>query len=140
MIVIKFKNFFFKKKLVLILCFLLLLFLFLFEISKTFFLISQIHGFALYIFLLRMGEYIMRTKFAIVYHEINGLSYSIFLYHHYIIRNILQIYNPIDLNSHLILLFETIFIILIYSKIHSIIVGLVLKSKIFKIMDSFFLS
>ena len=59
MIVIKFKSFFFENKLVFILSILLLIFLFLFEISKTFFLISQLHGFALYIFLLRIGEYIM---------------------------------------------------------------------------------
>lgn len=139
MIVIKFKKFFFKNILVLILSFLFLIFLFLFEISKSFFLISQIHGFVLYIFLLRIGEYIMQTKIAKVFHTINGLSYSIFLYHHRIIRDILQIYNPIALISHLVLLYAAIILIIIYSEIHSNIVGFVLKSKIFEIFDSYFL-
>ena len=140
MIVIKFKNFFINNKLIFILSFLLVIFLFLFEISKTFFFISQIHGFALYIFLLPIGEYIMSKKYSKVFHSISGLSYSIFLYHHSIIRDILKIYNPMALNSHLILLCVTIILIFIYSNIHSNTVGFVLKSKIFQILDSFFLN
>ena len=140
MIVIKFKNFFINNKLIFILSFLLVIFLFLFEISKTFFFISQIHGFALYIFLLPIGEYIMSKKYSKVFYSISGLSYSIFLYHHRIIRDILKIYNPMSLNSHFIFLFVVIILIFIYAKIHSNTVDFILKSKIFQILDSFFLN
>ena len=139
MIVIRYKNLFMKNELIFILSFIILIFLFVFKISNTFFLISQIHGFSLYIFLLRIGEYIMTKKYSKIFHVINGLSYSIFLYHHWIIRNILKIYNPVKLYPHLKLLCLTIIIILFNAKFHYNNVNYILKSKIFEILGSFFL-
>ena len=101
--------------------------------------INQIHGFSLYILLIRIGEYIMSKSYSQIFHIISGLSYSVFLYHHWILRNILYIYNPIKLSSHLKLLFKTIIIIIFNAKIHCIIVSFFMKSKLFKILDSFFL-
>lgn len=139
MIVVKYKKFFLKNVIVFIISFLLLIFLFVYKISNTFFLINQIHGFSLYIFLLRIGEFIMSKKYSQIFHIISGLSYSIFLYHHWILRNILHIKNPIELSSHLKLLFITIIIIIFYAKIHCIIISYVMKSKIFEILDTIFL-
>ena len=130
MIAIKFRKYFFENKFIFIASFLLLIFFFLFEISKTFFLISQIHGFCLYIFLIYTGEYIMSKKFSRIFQTISRLSYSIFLCHHCIIRDILKIFNPINLIFHLILLSITIIIIVICSQILSGIVDYIFKTRI----------
>ena len=140
MLVIKFKRFFMKNTIVLILSLFLSILFFLFQISNTIFLISQLHGFVLYIVLLKLGEFIMNTKYSSIFYTISGLSYSIFLYHHRIIRDILSIYNPIKLNSHLSLLFTTIIIILFFAKMHSNNVDYIIKSKIFVILDRIFLN
>ena len=140
MLVIKFKRFFMKNTIVLILSLFLSILFFLFQISNTIFLISQLHGFVLYIVLLKVGEFIMNTKYSSIFYTISGLSYSIFLYHHRIIRDILSIYNPIKLNSHLSLLFTTIIIILFFAKMHSNNVDYIIKSKIFVILDRIFLN
>ena len=139
MIAIKYKFLFFQNKVVFIISFLMVIVLFIFKISKTFFLISQIHGFALYIVLMQLGEYITSHNYQKIFVIFSKLSYSIFLYHHCIIRDILQIYNPSKLHLHLIMLSISIAIIIMYATIHYNIVNWFIKSKIIKKLDSYLL-
>lgn len=133
--VVKFKYIFFYNNLVFILSFILLIILSVYKINTSFVLFQQVQGFTLYIILLRVGKFIMTTKLAKIFHTISGLSYSIFLYHHRIIRDILMIYNPIEFRSHLKLLGVTIVLILICSKIHLSVINYVLELKIFKLIE-----
>ena len=86
MIVIKFRETFFKNRIVLILSFIILIFLSLFQTKTSFVLFEQIQGFSLYIIFIQIGAFIMSTKSAKIFNTLSCLSYSIFLYHHRIIK------------------------------------------------------
>ena len=101
--------------------------------------IFQIQGFSLFIFLYKIGHYIMETKINAIIEEISNLSYSIFLLQHRFISDILSIHNPEKWYFHLLLLELTITIIIICSKIHLIVVNSVLKSYIFQKLDALFI-
>lgn len=140
MLVIKYKTFFMENIIIFIIALFLSILLFLIKISSSFFLISQLHGFAIYIILLKIGNIIMSKKYSAIFFTLSSLSYSIFLYHHRIIRDILSIYNPEKFILHFILLCTTIIIILFFARMHSNNVDYILKSKIFQILDNFFLN
>jgi len=140
MIALKYKKFFFESKIVFIFSVILLLFLCLFKLNTSFVLIRQIQGFSFYIVLAQIGSFIISKKYSKFFYTISNLSYSIFLYQHRIIRDILGIYNPTKPILHFISLCITFTIIFICSKVHSIILNCILMSKIFEILDSFFLT
>jgi len=140
MIVIKFKKYFFENKLTLIICFILLIFLSIFKINSSFILIRQIQGYALFIILVEIGTYIISKDKTKIFNIISNLSYSIFLYHHRIIKDILKIYNPKEIQLHLMILIEAFILIIICANIHSSILNYIFKSKIFIKFDSFFLN
>ena len=101
--------------------------------------LSQIQGFALFIFLVNLGRYIMICRFNKLFIELGNLSYSIFLYQHQIIRDILSVKNPYQWYFHLILLLLTIVLIIICSKIHLMVVYSIFKSYTFNKIESLFI-
>ena len=136
---IRYNNFYLTNKKTFILSILLLIFLCKIKINFKFpILIYQIQGFSLFIALYQIGQLIMTTKFNIIFNQISILSYSIFLCHHHIILDILSIHNPTEWYIHLMLLLISIILILIYSKIHIMVVDIMLKTDVFKKIDSYF--
>ena len=136
---IRFKNLYLKNKRILVIAFIVFLFLYLYKLN-SFVLISQIQGFSLFILLFHIGGYIMSRKIKLFFIEISNLSFSIFLFQHIIIIDILYLKNPEEWYKHMLLLLLTIIFIIICSKVHLIVVNSFLKSYIFKILDSFFIS
>ena len=128
---IKFKQFYQKNKISLIGAFLIFVLLYFVRIN-SFILIYQIQGFSLFIILFQIGDYIMAKKINYIFIEISNISFSIYLFHHKIIVDILTLNNPDEWYLHLILLQMTILLTLICSKIHSIVVNSLLQSHIFK--------
>lgn len=136
---IRFKTFYLENKKVFIISFLLLILFWKIKINiKPDMIIFQIHGFCFFITLYQLGKYVMSTKLYIIFYEISILSYGIYLYHHKIIYDILLLYNPSEWYYHIILLFFAILLTLICSKIHLMVVNSILKSYLFKKIDSFF--
>jgi len=137
---IRFKNFFLTNKIMFTLSFLILIFLDVVKIKiKFYLLIYQIQGISLYLVLYRIGQYVMGTKYKTIFIEISNLSYSIYLYHHRIIFDILSIYNPTAWYALILLLFIIILLTIICSKIHFMVIDSIIKSYIFKYLDSLFI-
>ena len=139
MLAIKFQFFFFKNKITLIISFLIFLYLYFIKLSR-FILIWQIQGFAFFIILVQIGQYIMLSKYKEPIEYMGKLSYNIFLVHHKIIFKVFGVNNPTEWRLQIILLIITIILTIIWAKILSIIVNEVIKTKIFRKLDSFFLN
>lgn len=137
-ITIKYKYFFFGNYIILLISFIILLSLSIFNITSFFF-VLQIQGYCLYILLINIGQYIMQTKLNIIFKEISILSYNIFLFHHYIILDILHIINPIEWYLHIILLTIVFVLTIIYSKINLMVFTSIIESKPFKKFESLFI-
>ena len=135
--VIKLKNLFFSNIFIFVISSIQLIFLCNVKISSCI-LIHQLQGFSLFIVLLRIGKYIMATRLSIIIQVISNLSYFIFLVHHHIIITIFSLYNPSEWYFHLLLIGAAIILSIIYSKIFSIIVTNIIKSFIFKKLESLF--
>ena len=82
----------------------------------------------------------MKTNIMPIFNAISSLSYSIFLYHHHMIIDILKMHNPKELVCHLKMLCMTLILIIICSKIHFNVVNSMFRIKLFEIIDSFFLN
>lgn len=81
----------------------------------------------------------MLRKISIIFIELSKLSYSIFLFQHQIISDILSLKNPMEWYLHLLLLSLTIILILICSKIHLMVVNSIIENFIFQNIESLFL-
>ena len=138
MLALKLHNLFFKNKIIFIISFIVLIFLCLIRISR-FVLIFQIQGFSLFIVLIQIGEFLMLTRFKIIFKEISILSYNIFLFQHKIILEILSINNPTKWYLHLILLGVTIILTILCAKILFLVVNNILKSYYFRKIESKFI-
>ena len=140
MISMKFKKFYFNNSFALIFSLLLLVFLSKVKIYiNAFILVFQLQSFSLYILLMQTGIYIMSKKYAGIFHKISKISLSIYLIHHRLIINILELKNPFEWYLHLSLLTLTVLLTIICSKIHLMVVDYVIKSYLFEKLDSFFL-
>ena len=137
MIVIKGKDLFFKKQFFFI-SIILFIYFYYFKLFQ-FVLIRQIQGFCLYISLIHIGKYAMKTKLKIIFTEISKLSYNIFLFQHIIILDILGVRNPVEWHIHIILLLITILLTIICARVLYIVVKDITESIIFKKIESFFL-
>lgn len=138
MLALKLNILFFKNKIIFIISFFVLIFLCLIRISK-FTLIYQIQGFALFIVLIYIGEFLMLTRFKMIFKEISILSYNIFLFQHRIILEILSVNNPTKWYLHLILLGITIILTILCAKILFLVVNNFFKSYYFKKFESKFI-
>ena len=133
MLRIKFYNIFFKCKVAFIISLFIFIFLFLKRIANII-LIFQIQGFALFIILVQIRYKIMKYRIKSIFIELSNLSYNIFLFHHAIIRDILDIKNPTDLYLVLMLLIIIIILIIILSKILYIIVKIILNTNFLQLL------
>ena len=81
----------------------------------------------------------MDSKINFIIEEISNLSYNIFLFHHKLINDVFSIFEPRKCNVHLLLLALTTSLIIICSKIHSIVINSLFESYIFKKLDAIFI-
>lgn len=135
---IKFKKIFLVNNISLAISFFLFIFLRIIKI-KSLEIVFQMQGFTAFIILTRIGKIVMTNKCARIFICISNLSYNIYLIHHMIIIDILSINNPLEWYSNLLFLSITLLLIIICSKIVSILVNSILNSIIFKKMESFFI-
>ena len=141
MVLFRFKLYFLYNNKAIIIFSLLLFLLCTIRININFnIIIFQLQGFCLFIFLFKIGYYVMNTKLHLIFDEINNISYGIYLFQHRLILDILSIYNPSEWYAHIFLLLFTLILILICSKIHLIVVDYLFKSYIFKKLDKLFIS
>lgn len=138
MFIINYKKFVYGNIILLLFSLVLLLFLCLVKINSSFILIMQIQGLSLYIILIIVGKFLMSKIYSQIFKQISNLSYSIYLFHHRIINDIQGINNPNEWYLHLLLLGAVIALTIIASSIHSMVVNSIMKSKIFKKLDTFF--
>lgn len=131
MICIKFYNLFFKNHFIFIISIILFVIMYYIRIS-TFVLICQIQGFALYIILIHIGNYIMINGFKVLFNKISTFSYNMFLFQHIIILDVLGVKNPSQWYLHLELLLITIILTIICSKILFLVVNDFTNSYFFK--------
>ena len=122
-------------KKILIISLFVLVFLCLKKIN-SFIIIWQLQGFSLFIVLFHIGQYIMLTKVNIIFRKINNISFSIYLFHHIIIYDVLSINNPTEWYLHLFLLLITILLTIICAKIHSMVGNSITNSPTFKKLES----
>ena len=101
--------------------------------------IFQIQGFSLFIILTKIGKYLTQKKYARIFIKISNISYSIYLFHHRIIIDILSVNNPLKWYSHILVLSLVLLLTIFCSKIHSIVVDSFLKSNFFQIIESLFI-
>ena len=134
MLSIKFHHLLFHSKGAFMISLFLLVVLSLKKISNII-LIFQIQGFLLFIILVQIGKIIMKCSIKIIFVEISTLSYNIFLFHHKIIIDILDIINPTEWHLNMILLLIIIILTIILSKILYIIIKKLLNSKCFKYFE-----
>jgi len=137
---IRYKKIYLGNKKSFVVSFFLFIFLCLIKIKiKCDLLVHQLHGFSLFIFLNHIGKYVMKSKINIIVVEINNLSYSIYLFHRKILFDVFSLHNPVEWYSHLVLLSVIILLTIICSKIHLMVVNALLKSLLFKKLDSLFI-
>ena len=136
-VAIKFKKFFFENRITLSVF--LIIFLLLYKIKiKENILIFLMQGYSFFIVLVQINEYIKSRTILSIFNKISTLSYSIYLFHHRIINDIQGINNPNEWYLHLLLLGAVIALTIIASSIHLMVVNSIMKSKIFKKLDTFF--
>ena len=81
----------------------------------------------------------MHQKYSKIFIEISNLSFSIYLFHHKIIKDILAINNPFKWHSHLLILSLSLLLTIICSKIHLMVFDSIIKSNIFLKLESLFI-
>ena len=138
MVSIKSKAFLLTNKICGIIALIIFLFLCNYHLPR-FILINQIQGFSLFIILVQVGNYVMKMKIKSIFIKISKLSYSIYLLHHCIIIDILNVNNPKEWYNSLILLGFSISIIIIYAKILFIIIDSIIHSNLFKKIENKFI-
>jgi len=138
MLAIRYKELFFKNKIIGIASFFILVFLCCVRLPQFVF-IYQIQGFALMTVLIQVGNMIMNTKVKPVFSEISKLSLCIFLFQHIIILDMQGVSNPHEWYKVLLVLTATIILTLICSKILQIVVDSILQSKLFNRIELRFL-
>ena len=137
---IRFKKFYLTNKITFIISLLIFIFLSIFRVRiYCYILIFQIQGFSLFIILYQIGQYAMKKNMNTIFNEISNMSYSIYLFHHQIINDVLSIHNPREWYYHIFLLSIVFLLTFICSKIHLLVVKSVYKSFIIKKLDSFFI-
>lgn len=135
MVALRYKDFFFKNKIVGIVSFLILIFLCCVRLPQFVF-VYQIQGLALMIVLIQAGNMIMTTKAKPFFAEISKLSFCIFLFQHIIILDIQGVCNPQAWYKILVVLGATIILTIICAKVLSIVADYFLQSRFFKKIDS----
>lgn len=84
----------------------------------------------MFIVLEQIGEFLMLTRFKMIFKEISILSYNIFLFQHRIILEILSVNNPTKWYLHLILLGVTIVLTILCAKIIFLVVNNIFKQEL----------
>ena len=121
MISVELKGFLLTKRISGVVSLIILIFLCNYHFAPPFVLIYQMQGFSLFILLVNRGNFIMKMKFKYIFLKISKLSYYMYLIHHCIIKDVLGVNNPNEWYNSIIILLVSILIIIIYSKIISII-------------------
>ena len=134
----KYRKFSIENKKILIISFLILLILCTVKTS-SFILIYQIQGFCLFIILVQIGQYTFKKKMNSLIIGISNLSYSIYLFHHQIIIDMIRVNNPKEWYKHLFLLSITILLTIICAKIHIMVVDSITNNFIYKKFESIFI-
>lgn len=117
----------------------ILLLVFKFPYFKYIIFVFLIQGFALYIMLMHIGYFIMKTKANIIFKEISNLSYFIYLFHHQIIYSTKGLIESNQWTNPIINIGIIILITLIAAKILSITVNSLFQWYYFKKLESLFL-
>ena len=138
MTTIKFKNIFFGNNISFIISSIIFILLSKIKVSSLE-IIFQIQGFSFFIAITKIGQYIMHQKYSKIFIEISNLSFSIYLFHHIIIKDILAINNPFKWHSHLLILSLSLSLTIICSKIHLMVFDSIIKSNIFLKLESLFI-
>ena len=138
MTTIKFKKYFFANNNLFLISLIIFIVLSTVKIYSSV-IIYQIQGFSLFIILTKIGKYLAERKYEGIFIKISNISYSIYLLHHRIILDILSVNNPFKWYSHILVLSLILLLILICSKIHSIVVDSFLKSNFFQNIESLFI-
>jgi peptidoglycan/LPS O-acetylase OafA/YrhL len=133
----KFRKFINNNNILLLFAFVCFIILCSIKIS-SFVLIHQIQGFSFFILSNKIGQYAMNSKLNKVLNEISNLSYIIFLYHHQITYDILNINTSLKWYFHILSVFIIFFITYIISKIHILVLNSVIKTCLFAKFESFF--
>lgn len=135
---IKYRNFYFENKRSAIVFLLILLTLSSIKIS-SFVLIDQIQGISFFIIIVNIGEYFFKINNNKIVNKISKLSYSIYLFHHQIIIDILNVSNPTEWYIKIIFLSITILLTLISAEIHLLVVDCIINSSLFKKFELLFI-
>ena len=142
MIAIKYKNLFFKNKIIGLISLILFLSLCFTKIQLPFInqtFIDQIQGLSLFIVLVWLGNYVMETSISSIFKYLDKISFPMFLFQHHIIIVILYFYNPLDIKYVLLNIIFIILITIICAKVVQIITNFILETKIFKKIESKFI-
>lgn len=131
MITVKYKSLFFESKVTGLISLLILIFLCCFKLPNII-IIHQIQGFGLFLFLIFLGNYVMKTKIEKLFLMISKLSFCIFLLHHMIILHVFKIYNPSNVFMLIILLFAILITTVLLSNVLYIITNRILNKIIKK--------
>jgi peptidoglycan/LPS O-acetylase OafA/YrhL len=112
-----------------------------FEIPKFKYIIFiyMIQGFALYLMLIHIGNYIMTTKAGFIFKEISKLSYFIYLFHYRIIIDFKGLIIANNWSSPITNIVSIILVTIISAKILFIIVNSLFQWYYFKKLESLFL-
>ena len=92
MTTIKFKEIFFENNISFIISSIIFILLRMIKISSLE-IIFQLQGFSFFITLTKIGQFVMRKKSSKIFIKISNLSFSIYLFHHLIIFDILSTYK-----------------------------------------------
>ena len=138
MVFIKNKDFFLNK-IVIFIAFCINIFLYFKKIHSNFPLfIYLIQGFTFLIILICLGKIIMNSRLQSFFNEISRLSYCIFLLQHRTILGVFSIYNPKSWHKTFFTLGAIILLTIIYSKIILTVIESIYKSRVFIIIESYF--
>jgi peptidoglycan/LPS O-acetylase OafA/YrhL len=105
---------------------------------KYIIIINNIQGFSLYIILVHIGNYIMKTKLNAIFKEISKLSFFMFLFHHRIIIDMKGLIDSNKLSNPITNIGAIILLTMISSKALYIIVNYLFKSDNFKKLEYIF--
>ena len=135
MIAIKYKDFFFKNRVLAFISFIIFVFL-RFVKLPDFILLHQIQGFSLLIVLVQIGNYIMKTKLKTVFESLSKLGFCIFLFQHRVIEAVLIFFNPEEWYKVLTALSITILLTVIFAKGLKITTDFLMRSTFFKRIEA----
>ena len=137
MLTMKYKNLFFNDKIVGLTS--LILFLFLYFVKIEIPCTEHIHGFFLFVVLIQVGNYIMKTSVNSTFIFLDKISFPIFLFHHQIINIVFKYYNPSDIGYVIPTLIFIILLTILFATIFSNIINFIFKTTIFKRIESLFI-